>query len=302
MENEIIDAVPVEEGSLIVVEQLPIIKQQLQQIKEKFSEETARAKEMECTEDTLKSVRATRAYISKIFKALEDKRKAAKKAILAPYEEFEQVYKECVTDIYKPCDEELAKKIAEVENSLKAAKRADAQEYFNEYAKSLMIDFVTLDRIGLNITLNASKKSIRTQIKDFLDRVNDELQLIETQPHSAEILVEYKISLNVAQAITRVSERHKAIEEEQRRREAAQAVVEKTAAVVKAVDEVVDEVVDESTEFAPPTAESAPEAPQVEGTSEEKIYSTEFLVKGTIAQLKALKEFLINGGYEYECK
>ena len=298
MENEIIDAVPVEEGSLIVVEQLPIIKQQLQQIKEKFSEETARAKEMECTEDTLKSVRATRAYISKIFKALEDKRKAAKKAILAPYEEFEQVYKECVTDIYRPCDEELAKKIAEVENSLKSAKRADAQEYFDEYAKSLMIDFVTLDRVGLNITLNASKKSIRAQIKDFLDRVNDELQLIETQPHSAEILVEYKISLNVAQAITRVSERHKAIEEEQRRREAAQAVVEKTAAVVKAVDEVVDE----STEFAPPTAENTPEAPQAEGTSEEKIYSTEFLVKGTMAQLKALKEFLINGGYEYECK
>ena len=73
MENEIIDAVPVEEGSLIVVEQLPIIKQQLQQIKEKFSEETARAKEMECTEDTLKSVRATRAYISKIF--MESKRR-----------------------------------------------------------------------------------------------------------------------------------------------------------------------------------------------------------------------------------
>ena len=298
MENEIIDAVPVEEGSLIVVEQLPIIKQQLQQIKEKFSEETARAKEMECTEDTLKSVRATRAYISKIFKALEDKRKAAKKAILTPYEEFEQVYKECVTDIYRPCDEELAKKIAEVENSLKSAKRADAQEYFDEYAKSLMIDFVKLDQVGLNITLNASKKSIRTQIKDFLDRVNDELQLIETQPHSAEILVEYKISLNVAQAITRVSERHKAIEEEQRRREAAQAVVEKTAAVVKAVDEVVDE----STEFAPPTAESAPEAPQEEETVAEKTYSTTFTVRGTLPKLKALKEFLNNGGYEYECE
>ncbi|MBR5090861.1 MAG: DUF1351 domain-containing protein, partial [Ruminiclostridium sp.] len=285
-----------------VVEQLPVIKQQLRSIKERFSEETAKAMEMECTEDTLKEIRAIRAHISKIFKALEDKRKAAKKAILAPYEDFEQVYKECVTDIYKPCDEELAKKIAEVENSLKAAKRADAQEYFNEYAKSLMIDFVTLDRIGLNITLNASKKSIRTQIKDFLDRVNDELQLIETQPHSAEILVEYKISLNVAQAITRVSERHKAIEEEQRRREAAQAVVEKTAAVVKAVDEVVDEVVDESTEFAPPTAEIIPETPQEEETVAEKTYSTTFTVRGTLPMLKALKEFLNNGGYEYECE
>ena len=295
MENEIMDDVPVEEGSLIVVEQLPIIKQQLQQIKEKFSEETARAKEMECTEDTLKSVRATRAYISKIFKALEDKRKAAKKAILAPYEEFEQVYKECVTDIYRPCDEELAAKIAEVENGLKAAKRADAQEYFDEYAKSLMIDFVTLDRVGLNITLNVSKKSIRTQIKTFLDKVKDELQLIETQPYSAEILVEYKISLNVAQAITRVSERHKAIEEEQRRREAAQAIAEEKAAAVEAVEQAAEE-------FAPPTAETDPEAPQEEETVAEKTYLTTFTVRGTLPKLKALKEFLNNGGYEYECE
>lgn len=293
MENEIVEATSFEEGSLIVVEQLPIIKQQLQQIKEKFSEETARAKEMECTEDTLKSVRATRAYISKIYKALEDKRKAAKKAILAPYEDFEQVYKECVTDIYKPCDEELAAKIAEVENGLKATKRADAQEYFDEYAKSLMIDFVTLDRVGLNITLNVSKKAIRTQIKTFLDKVKDELQLIETQPNSAEILVEYKISLNVAQAITRVSERHKAIEEEQRRREAAQIVAEERAAAVEAVEQAAEE-------FAPPAAEIIPKVPQEE--TEEKVYSTEFLVRGTLPQLKALKEFLNNGGYEYECK
>lgn len=295
MKNEIIDAVPVEENSLIVVEQLPVIKQQLQSIKERFSEETAKAKEMECTEDTLKSVRATRAYISKIFKALEDKRKAAKKAILAPYEDFERVYKECVTDIYKPCDDELAAKIAEVENGLKSAKRAEAQEYFDEYAKSISVDFIALDRIGLNITLNSSKKSIHTQIKTFLDRVNDELQLIETQPHSAEILVEYKISLNVAQAITRVSERHKAIEEEQRRREAAQIVAEERAAAVEAVEQAAEE-------FAPPTAEIIPETPQEEETVAEKTYSTTFTVRGTLPMLKALKEFLNNGGYEYECE
>ena len=297
MENEIVEAAAFEENSLIVVEQLPVIKQQLRSIKERFSEETAKAMEMECTEDTLKEIRAIRAHISKIFKALEDKRKAAKKAILAPYEDFEQVYKECVTDIYKPCDEELAAKIAEVENGLKAAKRADAQEYFDEYAKSLNIDFVSMERVGLNITLNASKKSIRTQIKDFLDRVNEELQLIETQPHSAEILVEYRISLNVAQAITRVSERHKAIEEEQHRREAAQAVVEQRASVVEAVDKAVDE----TAEFAPPKTEIAPEAPAEEPAGE-KIYSTEFTVRGTIAQLRALKEYLNNGGYDYECK
>lgn len=298
--------VPQEVNSLIVVEQLPVIKEQLQSIKIRFAEETAKAQRLVCSEETLKEVRAKRAELTKVFKALEEKRKAAKNAILSPYEEFERVYKECVTDIYKPCDEELAGKIKSVEDELKAQKRKEAQIFFDEYAKNKGIDFVRLEHTGMNITLSSSKKSIHTQIKAFLDKVYDELKLIEVQPYSAEILVEYKTTLNVAQAITRVSERHKAIEEEQRRQESAKAAMEAQEASIRAVEQAAEESAPPKAEdFMPPTIEEpdpTEERISSESPAMEKEYETTFKVTGTLVQLKALKAFLEEGGYSYECK
>ena len=60
-------------------------------------------------------------------------------------------------------------------------------------------------------------KSLKEQAKQFIDKIVDDLKLIETQEHKAEILVEYKQTLNVAQAITTVTNRFKAIEEEKKK-------------------------------------------------------------------------------------
>ena len=103
MENEMIAVETTEtDERLIVVKQLPVIEEQLQAIKQRFTEEAEAALSLACTEDTLQAVRKKRSELSHIFDALETKRKEAKKAILTPYEAFEAVYKECVTDIYKP--------------------------------------------------------------------------------------------------------------------------------------------------------------------------------------------------------
>ena len=62
-------------------------------------------------------------------------------------------------------------------------------------------------------------KSLKEQAKYFIDKVADDLKLIETQEHKAEILVEYKQTLNVSNAITTVANRFKAIEEEKVRQQ-----------------------------------------------------------------------------------
>ena len=279
------------EDGLIVVKQLPVIEEQLKAIKELFQQEAAAALSLECTEETLQTVKKKRAELTKIFSALEAKRKEAKKAILSPYEAFEQVYRECVTEVYAPCDKELAAKIREVEDGLKAQKRASAEEYFAEYCASKQIDFLSFDRLGINVTLTASKKALREQIKSAIDKVSEELLLIATQENPDEILVEYKTSLNVAQAITLVSNRHKAIEDERRRKEAAQALaMEKAQAAAK---------VEEATEtIQPPKAESIEEAPPI--PQKPKVYKVAFSVIGTIAQIRALKQFLTEGEYQYD--
>lgn len=274
------------ENQLIIVKQLPIIEQQLKGIKVQFEKEASEALALECTEENLQTVKKKRADLTKIFNALESKRKEAKKAILAPYEAFEEIYKECVSEIYLPCDRQLADKIHEVEDELKAQKRGDAEEYFNEYCQSKNIDFLEFDRLGINITLTASRKSLHEQIKEFVDKVCDELKLIETQENSAEIFVEYKESLNVAQAITLVVGRHRAIEEEKRRKEELQAVATEKAKAVSKVEEVIEESI------MPPKEEAV--------TEEEQKYKVTFSVIGTLAEIKALKKFLVEGDYQYE--
>lgn len=62
----------------------------------------------------------------------------------------------------------------------------------------LCIDFVTFEQANIGITLSASLKSLKEQAKNFADRISDDLMLIQTQENKAEILVEYKNTLNVS--------------------------------------------------------------------------------------------------------
>ena len=132
---------------------------------------------------------------------------------------------------------------------------------------------------------------LKEQAKDFIDRIESDLKLIETFTDlKAEILVEYKKSLNVSDAITGVKARAKAVQEEQAR-QAAEA--EKRAAEAQRVEAI---------KAAIPEAPAAVEAPteQTAAPAPEKKYCIRFTVKGTKEQLIALKKFLNEGEYEYE--
>lgn len=280
---------------IIVVKQLPVIQEQLQQIKTDVTKRVESALSLVCTEDTVKSVKAERAELSKEFKLWEEKRKEVKKAVMTPYEQFEMVYRDCVSDIYKQADSDLKNKISRVEDELKQQKTRKVLDYFNEYLCSVeavtnisLFEFVTFEKANINVTLSASLKSLTEQAKSFIDRICEDINLIGTQEHKDEIFYEYKKTLNVSNAITTVVNRYKAIEKAKAEEEERKARYEACAAARKKVETVVEEL-------APPTVE--PIAPL---EAEEKILTVKFTVKGTLPQLKTLKEFLNNGGYDYE--
>ena len=280
-------------NEIIVVKQLPVIEQQLAQIKETVNERVAAAMKLVCTEDTVKAVKKARTELNAEFKAWEDKRKEVKTAVMTPYEKFEAVYKDCISDSYKAADKDLKQKIDEVEQELKSKKAAEVKSYFEEYLASKEIAFVTYEQAGINVTLSASLKSLKEQAKNFVDRIVSDLALIETFTDlKAEILVEYKKSLNVSDAITGVKARAKAVQEEQARQEAE---AEKRAAEAQRVEAI---------KAAIPEAPAAVEAPAISAPAEEKQPEKEFCirftVKGTREQLIALKKFLNEGGYIYE--
>ena len=278
-------------NEIIVVKQLPVIEQQLAQIKQQVAERVETVTSLVVTEDTVKAVKKARTELNAEFKAWEEKRKEVKQAVMSPYEKFEDVYNDCISNSYKTADKLLKQRIDEVENELKAKKAAEVQSYFEEYLASKGIDFVTYAQAGLNITLSASLKSLKEQAAAFVDRIESDLKLIETFTDlKAEILVEYKKSLNVSDAITGVKARAKAVQEEQARQEAE---AEKRAAEAQRVEAI---------KAAIPEAPAAVEAPteQTAAPAPEQKFCIRFTVKGTKEQLIALKKFLNEGEYEYE--
>lgn len=199
-------------NELIVIEQLPVIKEQLKLASAEVDKKVEEAMALVCTEDNVKIIKELRASLNKEAKEFEDKRKQVKSEVLKPYEEFEKVYKEHIIDKFKKADADLKEKIDSVENELKKKKEIELLNYFNEYLNEKKIDFVTIKQANINVTLSASMKSLKEQAKNFIDKIVDDLKLIETQEHKEEILYEYKRTLNISQSIMTVTERHKVLE------------------------------------------------------------------------------------------
>lgn len=283
------------ENNLIVVKQLPVIEDQLLAVKASIEERVKTALSLVCTEETYKDIKKVRSDLNKEYAELEKRRKEIKGQILAPYEQFEGVYKECAGDMYARADRELGAKIKEVEDGLKQQKADDLAAYFAEYRTSLGInaEFVSLDAAGIKIGLSDSRTSLHKQAAAFLDMVAGDLEVIEKQEYPDEILTEYRKNYNLSGAILTVGNRHAAIEQERIRREQMKAQQEAAQAAIQAIKQAAQEET--------PAAVAAPvKIEQPAAVAAPTLYQTTFTVTATIEQLKALKAFLIEGGYTYE--
>lgn len=288
------------ESSLIQVKQIPVIIENLKSVKSVIEKKVNSACEMVCTDENYKEIKKLRSELNKEFSEFESRRKAVKSEIITPYEAFETVYKDCVLLPYKKADSALKGKVDTIEQGLKQEKYEKSKSYFDEYSKLLGIDFVAYEQVSLNITMSVSLKKLKETIKSNLDKIMDDLKLIATQEHKDEILYEYKRSLNVSVAITSVTERYKAIEEEKARAEAERAEREKAEqAVSNTLDEYEPFVANVPEEVAPPVEEIS-EQPQ----QDEKVLSLSFKVYGTKSQLKdfalTVKQLINERGLRYE--
>lgn len=279
--------------NLIVIKQLPQIEEHLKDLSTEIDVKVNNAKKLVCTEETVKTVKQVRADLTKDFKNLEEQRKTVKEQILAPYMQFEEVYKTYVSNKYKEADIDLEQKIDSTENELKKQKEQEIEKYFEEYKTANNIDFVDFKQANINVTLTASKKNLKEQAKTFIDEIVDDLKLIETQEGKEEILVEYKRNLNVSKSIQEVANRHKLLEEEKKRqeelknkqleeaqRQADMSIKKQEVATKNALDNFVIE---------PPKV-----------IEQEEILTLKFKVRGTRSKLRELKRFLEDGGYDYE--
>ncbi len=277
---------------IITVKQLPIIEEQLRQVRAAIEHRVTDALSLECTEDAYKQVKKEKAALAKEFAQLEKRRKEVKKAILAPYEQFEALYRECVGDVFGQADRQLKDRIAQVEEGIRGEKQKEIIRYFEEYRASKGIDFVRFEDAGIAVTMTASQSALKAQAKEFLDRVVEDLALIQVQDCPEEVLVEYKKGFQVSKAIQTVKQRQEAIAQEKKRYASAVQGQERQAEARRKAEAAIEAQKPDAQESFPPE----PLSPA------EKKYAASFVVTGSLEQLKAVKQFLEKEGIAYECE
>lgn len=281
-----------QENEIIQIKQLPIIEEKLKSLETEIKKKIEIALSLVVNEDTCKEIRKTRAELNKEFKELEALRKNIKARVLKPYEDFEKIYKE-VTGYYGIADRKLANRVTEVENSIKGEKEKEIKQYFEEYKKSLLLeyDFITYEKANLNITLTVSLKKLKEESKVFLDKIKEDIKAIKQTEHSDDLFFEYSKTLDIGRSIIIVRERLKAIEEQKRQKERTE---EKEKVQQEAIEKVEETVKNTQGALVAPIIEIKEEKEEI------KLFTMNFTVTGTFEELKKVKEFLQNGGYTYE--
>lgn len=240
------------------------------------------------TAGTKEDAEKEKADINKFKKQVEDFRKQIVAKYNEPIKLFEDTAKETeklLKETYdlinvqvKAFDDEQLEKVKE-----------KVESYFNEYAQSKNVDFVNFSQMNISVTKglltstgNLTKK-IQDQINEFIDRCAKDVDLINTLEHKEEILIEYKKTLKSAESIAMVMDRYKQLEYMKKEKESAKEQVINDEEMLKKIDSL-----------------SAPKVEKKTNENQEEILELKFKVRHTRAKLIALKEFLDNGGYDYE--
>lgn len=267
-------------NELITLEQLPIIKYKLEQLSKEIKEKVDRVNNLVVNEDTVKETKQLRAELNKEFTELETQRKMVKNAIMQKYDEFEEIYKNNVSNLYKNADSELKTKIDEVENQLKENKRCELIEFFIQYKETYHLDYINFEDIGLNITLSASMKSLKDQIKDFCEKIDKDVKLIELDENKDKLMLEYiRNGFDYQKAKLTLIEEQKQLEELKQQMELKQQIQQEEEQIVEKVEEI---------------------AAPVEIIEEEDILEVSFTIKTTKDKVILLKQFMESNDIEYE--
>lgn len=289
---------------VIELQQLPVIVERLHSVKADIEQRTTEALSLVCTEQTYKSVKDARAQLAKEFKEYEAQRIAVKNKILEPYEAFEQVYLECITEPFQKADAELKQKITDVTSGIVAQKTDAVMGYYDELVKAADIDWMDDLNYRPKVNMSDSLTSLKKQAKAFVDGIVADIAAITAMENSAEIMVEYRKNLDLPGAIKTVDNRHKALEEQRRREEERrirqaerEAAAEKVRAAAAAAAQTQPEPAQEIS--VDPEMPVQPDVEPALQPKPEPILMTRFYAKGTKAQLIGLKNYLEKECIEY---
>lgn len=220
------------------------IKNNLEEVKRSVQEYCDDFKNVVVTEDSVKDGKQMLANIRKEKKALDDQRKAIKKAWNTPYSAFEKEVKE-VLALYDTAIDGINSQINELEELRKEEKRADIAKIFLNLDKPEEVaDWIRLDDIYDSKWENATckAKDIKKEMSDAFSKLNMEYQTIKMMGHPYEEsgIRTLKSTKDLQKAIQKMNDLMQQEEEIKAKKEAlenAEPVVIPTPVEEKAVDD-----------------------------------------------------------------
>ena len=272
---------------MLVCTQQPVISENLVDLQERVASIADMVNQLPKVPDSVPQVKKARADLRKYFDSLEEQRKAVKAAVMAPYNEAEAKYKALVSGPIQSADRLCKDFVDGVELEMKQACENGLRDYFDELRAANHVEFLKFEQAGIVVDMASAKqktpKKLREQLVQFVARVASDVDRIAEMDDAEEIMVEYQKSLNVADAIGTVLDRHRRIQ--------AQREVDQARSIIKAAEA---EAVRKVDAVAPPVEV------QKEPVPETNVFKCTFTVTATKPQLKRLKEFLNQEGIRYE--
>ncbi len=173
------------------------------ELKTQLAEQLTRYTGLVVTADDIQAAKKDRATLNKLKDAIDDKRKAVKKACLAPYEGFERQIREIVTMIQEPANA-IDAQIKEFEEQRRSEKYAAIEAHYTAHIGELS-ELLPLSRILPEKWANAgtSLESIQKEIETVIARTKSEIKVIRAMrlPFEAEVLSAYLETLSMGAAL-----------------------------------------------------------------------------------------------------
>lgn len=284
-------------NELVKVEQMAIIKQQLdivgEEIKKKVDtipevlEEFSKLDSKE-QEEKKQEIKKYRTYLSSIQKQLEEKRKEIKKEINKPYDEFNTYYEDNVKVLLTNGINQLDTTISDIEKKQINEKQIEIEEFIKEHILSNHLESIVdvvdvIEYANLKINLSTSIKSLKESALGFISKVSDEVKLIELEETPSNLLYEYQQNgYDLTKAKLTLIERQKEIEELAKQREKEVEEIKQEEVIEEQIEEIV----------TPPV--------EINEEKEIELVKSAFEVECTIDDLIAIKKLFEDRNIKYK--
>lgn len=203
-----------EKKKLFELTQVPVLEYKFEELGETIKKMVSKYENLIITEDTRKDIKKSKATLTKKLKEFEQERKEIKNKVLAPYSQFEELYKSNVSLPMKNVIDDFTMQINHLEEQLKKEKERELLQFFVNFVKANpTVNFIKYSDLNINVTLSASLKKLKEEVEEKMTNYLSDIYTIAQMEDEIKIMAIYKDNLNLTKSIAMVEDMKKKEEE-----------------------------------------------------------------------------------------